>query len=96
MPSCCLSAVTCLAERARTMRINGPHGWQMPCMDCVEGAARQMDRHKPEPDKAPSHGMSPRPRCAECGKKIAHGNITGCCKACGSLYGDEKKRRASS
>jgi hypothetical protein len=58
-PSCCLQARTCLPERQRAMRQNGPFGWQIPCMDCVEGCARQMDNHVPDPDVSPDPYIAP-------------------------------------
>jgi hypothetical protein len=91
MPSCCLTPATCLSERQRVMRISGPFGWGIKCMDCIEGCARQMDRHVPEPD--PHDTQSPvavakrvaRPpdKCATCGKGITRGAKI--CKKCWSL-----------
>ena len=75
---CCLSSATCLIERQRVMRINGPHGWGLKCMDCQEGCARQMDSFRPEPDLEPSPQRDAGKvrvkrldaKCADCGKEF--------------------------
>ena len=85
---CCQTSATCLIERQRAMRLDGPFGWQIPCMDCIEGCARQMDRHTPEPDIAPSPQRDlgkprvkrPNATCATCGKKVTRGAKQ--CKPC--------------
>ena len=89
MPSCCQSKHTCLAERHRAMRLNGPFGWQIPCMDCIEGAARQMDNFTPEPDVEPiplrntGKPPAPPPVCSVCGKPCCRRAVR--CKKCWGL-----------
>jgi hypothetical protein len=88
MMRCCQTTATCLIERQRVMRINGPHGWSLPCMDCIEGCARQMDRHVPEPDLEPRPVRDagkpkvkrPPDHCATCGKVVTRGAKQ--CKPC--------------
>ena len=78
MPSCCLSKHSCLNERSHAMKMTGPFGWGIKCMDCIEGCARQMDEFKPEVDYAPivERGKWEKkrvalPKCADCGKPIS-------------------------
>ena len=88
---CCQTSPTCLAERSRAMRISGPHGWSLPCMDCIEGCARQMDNHVPEPDVHDTQSKAavakrvarPPDTCATCGVKITRGAKI--CKKCWGL-----------
>jgi hypothetical protein len=85
---CCQNATTCLIERARAMKLNGPYGWGIKCMDCVEGCARQMDKHVPEPDVHDTQSpiavakrvARPADVCSTCGKKITRGAKQ--CKPC--------------
>jgi len=88
MPSCCLNSSTCLAERQRAMRLNGPFGWGIKCMDCIEGCARQMDKWRPEPDVHDTQSPAARRKydplppsfCSMCGKPITRGATR--CRAC--------------
>lgn len=75
----CQSKRSCLAERERTFRKSMYEAWVSKCMNCIEGAARQLDDFVPPPGFGPC--------CTQCGWELPmeDGRVkthSGLCKEC--------------
>lgn len=54
MPSsACANQLSCLARRSEIFRKPAVFTWDSECGCCIEGTARAMNTHKPEPDVEP-------------------------------------------
>ncbi len=90
MPStACATQHSCLARRSEIFRKPAVFTWDSECGCCVEGTARAMNAHKPEPDMEPQpqrDAGKPKKKsenkCA-CGKQIARRAKQ--CKKCWGL-----------
>jgi len=76
----CLQSFTCLNERRRVFAFPPTYTWNNPCISCMEGTARQLDKFVPENESQPGRPQerkkySPLPpaACCDCGKKVSYG-----------------------
>lgn len=83
----CLQPYTCLNERRRVFAFPPAFTWNNPCISCMEGIARQMDKFVPEKDTMPLPPQTrreskdiPIPICSVCGKRITTGADK--CRSC--------------